>query len=69
MDITRKGWKCDSCNKEYYEGDGGYSAKYTVRIESNTGSFLCLSKDGVYNDICNNCIDAILEILDPAEIQ
>ena len=65
MDITKRGWKCNSCGKEYYEGDGGYSAKYTVRIECHTGSFLYLSKDGGYNDICDNCVNAILEILEP----
>lgn len=66
MDITRKGWKCDCCEKEYFEGDCGYAAKYTVTIDSNSA---INSNSGTYTDVCFNCIDSIMEILEPANIQ
>lgn len=36
MDITKKGWKCDSCGKEFIEGNIGYEAKYTITIKSHS---------------------------------
>lgn len=67
MDTTKKSWKCDCCDKEYLENDGGYLSKYTITIESH--SIYNTYKNNTYTDVCNNCVDAIIEILEPADIE
>lgn len=66
MDITKRGWKCDCCEKEYFEGDCGYVAKHTITIKSHSA---INNKSGTYTEVCDNCIDGIMEILEPADIE
>ena len=57
MDITRKGWKCDICEEEFFEQDSGFNAKYSVEIVAyqafNNGS------NNEYTEICYKCVEKI----------
>ena len=61
MDITKKGWKCDCCEKEYIEGQYGYANRYKLIIEHHSNTI-----DGnntKLNDVCLNCIEKVTDLL------
>jgi len=61
MDITKKGWKCDICEEEFFEQDCGYKAKYSIE----TGSYEAVNNDSnnEYSEVCFKCIKTIEDVI------
>lgn len=62
MDITKKGWKCDRCGKEFLEGCYSYENRYSIKLQ--TSSIFSKYDERVLTDVCKDCIDDILEVID-----
>ncbi|MDF2950443.1 MAG: hypothetical protein K0S18_26 [Anaerocolumna sp.] len=60
-DITRKGWKCDACEKEFFEGQYGYANRYKVIIEHHSNTIDGNNTD--LKDVCKECVDRIIDAL------
>lgn len=52
-EILIKGWECDACNREFFEGDGGYKDRSRVIIQSES-KLNDHSEDLPH--VCGNCI-------------
>ena len=59
-DITKRGWKCDLCGKEIWEGDCGYKAKFSLKLASDhpLNAYLNLN----LKEICGRCADGICQM-------
>jgi hypothetical protein len=59
-EILIKGWKCDACNKEFYDGDCGVLDRSRVVIQSES-TINNHSED--YKHVCGDCVEKILKVL------
>jgi predicted HNH restriction endonuclease len=62
MDITRKGWNCDACEKEFFEGQYGYSQRYKVIIQHHSNTIDGNNTD--LKDVCLGCVEKMIGVLD-----
>jgi hypothetical protein len=60
MNITKVGWKCDLCGREYYKNNAGFEDKTSVKIDSeNTYNPV----HEFYEEVCGACMDDIFELI------
>lgn len=62
MDITKHGWKCDICEKEFFDTDYGYCAKFKISIEAS--NLYNADKNIEHEEICYDCATKISNFID-----